>query len=471
MMMFNILDAKPSVVAGSFYPKDTKRLTTEVKDYLKNTDRFSAQNIDAIIVPHAGYVFSASTAAQAYASLHQTYKNVFLIGSSHHQNFQTASIYTQGNYKTPLGEVQVNQEIVSALMQNQLFTYNKKAHEKEHTLEVQLPFLQTLYGDELQIIPIIIGTSKLENIIALAKLLHPYFMDKDNLFVISSDLSHYPSYADANVIDKLTLDAISKNSSKEFIEAIVKNENSYVDGLVTSACGWSSLLTLLYMTQDEEYEYELLEYKNSGDTKYGDKDKVVGYGALRVYKKSTDFFLSQDEKKELLDLARLSLYELTLHNKKIIIDEKTISPKLRRHLGAFVTLNKKSKLRGCIGRFEPNQALYELVIDMAIAAAQNDPRFSKVEVAELEDIELEISVLSPRWEIHSLDEINLGEHGIYVESGLKHGTYLPHVATQMQWNKKEFVESCAFDKAQLNQDEYKNARFFIYNAIVFDDKK
>ena len=462
---------RPSAVAGSFYSNDKNELKADLQSYLQGAKKSTPKTIDAIIVPHAGYVFSAHTAAASYSTLNKKYKNIFLIGSSHHTHFEGASIFDGKSYSTPLGEVKINKELVKSLMQNKLFTYYKEAHTKEHTLEVQLPFLQNIYNDNLQIVPIILGTYELESIQQIAKILKPYFDKDENLFIISTDLSHYPTYEDANKIDKLTLDAIVKNNPLEFIDAIVKNENSNTKELFTSACGWSSLLTLLYMTQDNSYKYELLEYQNSGDTQYGDKNRVVGYGALRVYKDAGEFSLDEHEKKELLELAKLSLYEITLHHKKLQIDETKISPKLKKHLGAFVTLNKNGNLRGCIGRFEPNEPLYKVIIDMAIASAIHDTRFKQVSKDELENIDIEISVLTPRKQIYYLDEISLGKNGIYIESGLKSGTYLPHVATQMNWSKQEFVDSCAYDKAHLTKEEYKRAKFYTYDAIVFDKKK
>ena len=465
--MQNLHASRPSAVAGSFYSNDKKELSEQVKILLKDSKVFPLADVNAIIVPHAGYVFSADTASIAYRTLHKKYKNIFLIGSSHHINIDGASIYNAGDYKTPLGDVKVNKAIVSQLIEgSKLITYNPKAHDKEHTLEVQLPFLQTIYGDDLNIIPIIMASSNFETIQAVSKSLEPYFND-ENLFVISTDLSHYPTYEDAKKIDNFTLSALTKNNSQEFIDAIVNNENSFTSNLQTSACGWSSLLVLLELTKNQNYKYELLQYKNSGDSIYGDKEKVVGYSALRIYKEKNEFFLSREEKEELLNIAKLSLYEATLKNKKIKIDKEKVSPKLHQNLGAFVTLYKDGNLRGCIGRFEPNQSLYDVVIDMAIASSQNDTRFSKVTTDELDSIKIEISVLTPRKRIDSIDEIEIGKHGIYVQKGSKTGTYLPHVASQMNWNVKQFIDSCAKEKAGILFNNYDELELFTYEAIVF----
>ena len=468
--MENLNANRACAVAGTFYSNDKTELSSQVKSLLQNAKIFKEEDVEAIIVPHAGYVFSARTAATAYKTLEKKYKNIFVIGSSHHVSFDGASIYNIGNYKTPLGEINTNQTIVNALMQNSLFVYNRDAHTKEHTLEVQLPFLQTIYGDELNIVPIIIATQNMESIIEISKILKPYFHDKDNLFVISTDLSHYPDYEDANVVDRRTLNALTTNNPQEFINVIVQNEGSNTKGLVTSACGWSSLLVLLNMTKDENYKYEILEHKNSGDTQYGEQNRVVGYGALRVYKDSDKFYLTDKEKEELLNLAKLSLYESTIKNKRVEVDESTISPKLKQHLGAFVTLHKEKQLRGCIGQFEPNQPLYKVVIEMAISAARFDRRFTPVTEEELENIDLEISVLTPRKKINSLDEIKIGRDGIYITKGDKNGTYLPQVATDMNWSVEEFVRSCCEEKAGISSNDCKNAEIFTYEAIVFDKK-
>lgn len=466
-LMQNLHASRECAVAGSFYSNDKNELNAQLTQLLKTTKTFEPKDVKAIIVPHAGYIFSAQTAVTAYKTLNKKYKNIFLIGSSHHINIDSASIYNIGNYKTPLGEIKTNHKIVSELMKNsELFSFDKNAHAMEHTLEVQLPFLQKIYGDDLSIVPIIMATSNLQTIINISKTLKQYFND-ENLFVISTDLSHFPSYEDANSIDKKTINSISTNNTQDFIDNIVQNDNYPVDSLSTTACGWASVLTLMYLTKDENYNYELLDYKNSGDSKYGDKERVVGYTAMRIYKNTDEFTLSEDEKNELLELAKLSLYEATTNHKRVKIDESKISSKLKTPLGAFVTLNKNKNLRGCIGRFEPNQPLYEVVIDMAIAAAQHDTRFKRVTQDELKDIEIEISVLTPRKQISTLDEIKLGEDGIYIQKGSKHGTYLPHVATQTGWSVEEFVRSCAVDKAGISVSEIKDADVFTYKAIVF----
>lgn len=180
-----------------------------------------------------------------------------------------------------------------------------------------------------------------------------------------------------------------------------------------------------------------------------------------------EFYLTDEEKKALKEIAKASLYEAVIHNRKIALDESQVSQKFKLHLGAFVTLKENSMLRGCIGRFEPNEPLYKVIIDMAISASQYDTRFNPVSKEELDNIEIEISVLTPRRRVHGLEDVVVGKHGIYLQYGAKNGTYLPQVATDMGWNAQEFIRSCCEEKAQIAPQHCKDAELYVYEAIVF----
>ncbi len=180
-----------------------------------------------------------------------------------------------------------------------------------------------------------------------------------------------------------------------------------------------------------------------------------------------EFKLSEAEKQSLKEIAKAALYEAVINNQKIALDESKVPEKFKLHLGAFVTLKKDGMLRGCIGRFEPDEPLYKVIIDMAISASRYDTRFPPVTKEELENIEIEISVLTPRRKVNSVDDVIVGKHGIYIEYGAKNGTYLPQVATDMGWNAEEFVRSCCVEKAGIAPEHCKNATLYVYEAIVF----
>ena len=436
----------------------------------------------AVIAPHAGYPYSGEVAATSYrqADPKKNYKNIFLLGNSHRFAFHGAAIYSAGNYKTPLGEVKVNTELANKLIEeNDVFIEHDRAHLEEHSLEVQLPFLQYYMEKDFQIVPILLGTSSESFARKLAGVLKPY-LNEDNLFIISADFSHYPEYSDANNVDMNTARAICSNDVAHLLTALKQNEEKNIPNLATSACAWPSILTLLHMTQDdrEHLEYELIRYQNSGDTRMGDKSRVVGYCSIAVSmhdskntQKQNKFMLSNEDKKALLEIARNTMDSYIRQGTIYSVDKNPYSNSLQTHTGAFVTLHKNGKLRGCIGRFQPDKPLCEVVRDMAISASTKDYRFKPVEAAELDEIELEISVLTPLEKITDPEKINLGQHGIYIKKGSNSGTFLPQVATQTGWNLEEFLGHCARDKAGIGWDGWKEADLYIYEAVIFTEEE
>lgn len=465
-------------VAGQFYPASPQELNSVLDVYFKEgVPRKVQGDVIALIVPHAGYVFSGKVAASGYNQLstEKKYENIFLIGSSHRMAFDGASVYASGNFITPLGTIKVNKSIGKELVSKyNFFSDRTDAHLQEHSLEVQLPFLQKKLGTDFQIVPIVIGTQSEEICKKISDALKPYFKP-GNLFVISSDFSHYPSYDDAKKVDKATADAIVSNSPDELLRILSKNEEKRIPKLATSLCGWTSVLTLLNLTrQNPDLSRDIISYMNSGDSEYGDKSGVVGYYAIAFsippQKKRTVFEISPSDQRELLAIARKTISMYLTERKIPPIDTNRLSETVRRHAGAFVTLHKKGVLRGCIGRFDAEEPLYSVVQKMAIAASTEDYRFPQVEVKELNDIDIEISVLSPMRKISSKDEITLGKHGIYIRKGNRSGTFLPQVATETGWTVEEFLGHCAQDKAGIGWDGWKDAEVYIYEAYVFSEK-
>ncbi len=463
---------KPAV-AGKFYPSNKEELKTQVENLLKQAKTPISESTLAVISPHAGYVFSGNVAASAIKQFNpnKKYENVFILATSHTMYFDGASIYSEGNFVTPLGEVKVNQNLAKELIEKyDVFKSLPEAHRDEHCIEVQLPFLQLHLKNDFSIIPIVIGSEGLNTAKEIANALKPYFNDK-NIFIISSDFSHYPSYDNAVKIDNETAQAIVSGNPENFITTINKYKKGEVKNLATTCCGWSSVLSLMYLVDTNKFEYNLVEYKNSGDSHYGDKDRVVGYWAISVsQKKSNKFELSDDEKIELLKLARNTLEEKLLRNTRPDISSIKITENIKQNCGAFVTLHKDGQLRGCIGQFEPKIPLYEVVIDKAIAAALFDYRFSPLTKEELNQVDIEISVLTPLRKINSISEIELGKHGIYIKKGIKGGTFLPQVAKETGWTLEEFLGHCARDKAGIGWDGWKNADIYVYEAIIFSEK-
>jgi AmmeMemoRadiSam system protein B/AmmeMemoRadiSam system protein A len=476
-------DREP-VAAGRFYSADKKTLTNDLSQlFAGNENKIASPNVRAIISPHAGYVFSGKIAAAAFAAIEpdRHYKNIFIIGSSHVMAFNGASVYNTGDYLTPLGRMKVNREIGEKLKSgNSCFRFPVTSHSQEHSLEVQIPFIQYYFKDPPPIVPIIIGTDNKSTIREIATALKPYF-NSENLFIISSDFSHYPSYTDANIIDKATADAILSGNTETFLSTLQKNSAKGIQGLATSMCGWTSGLTLLYLTEkDNGLDFKKIAYCNSGDSQYGNNEEVVGYNAIIVTEKKTapdasgnsenEVSFTSAEKDMLFSIARGSISKILNENKRQIIDPATVPPALKKQMGAFVTLKIKGVLRGCIGRFISTDPLYEIVNQMAEASAFEDNRFSPLTKNEFEKTDIEISVLGPLKKISDTSEIVLGKHGIYIKKDYRTGTMLPQVAIEQKWSREEFLGYTSREKAGLGWLGWKDAEIYIYEAVVLEEK-
>jgi len=180
---------------------------------------------------------------------------------------------------------------------------------------------------------------------------------------------------------------------------------------------------------------------------------------------------SKEEINQLFSIARNSIYKKLYENKTQIIDPSTVLPDLKKNMGAFVTLNIGTTLRGCIGKFAETDPLYEVVNQMAVAAASEDTRFPPVSKEEFNKLKIEISVLGPLKKIHDISEIVLGKHGIYIEKYFRSGTILPQVATSNHWTVEQFLGYTSRDKAGIGWDGWKTADIYIYEATVLEENK
>ena len=252
-------------VAGTFYPANPVQLHAMIDGYLSNAS--SSNKIPkAIIVPHAGYIYSGPIAANAYSRLKNArdlIKRVVLVGPSHRVAFQGLAVSQAQTFDTPLGSIVVDQLAVDALLSLQFVHVSDQAHAFEHSLEVQLPFLQTLL-DEFTLVPIVVGDASAEQV---ATVLDKLWGGVETLIVISSDLSHYHDYATAQRLDQATSAAI---------EALDGQRLSY-----ESACGRIPVCGLLNIARQKSLAIKTIDLRNSGDTA-GDKKRVVGYGAYVI---------------------------------------------------------------------------------------------------------------------------------------------------------------------------------------------
>ena len=490
IVMQTFSQSKPTdrspVAAGKFYSADKDTLTKDLSRLFGECIKSPAGlKVRAIISPHAGYIYSGKIAASAFSTIDRNavFKNIFVIGSSHVMAFDGASVYNTGDFITPLGKVIVNKEIANKLKsENKLFDFPVTAHIQEHSLEVQMPMIQYYFKNQAPVVPIIIGTNDINNIRKLAEILRPWFTP-DNLFVISSDFSHYPAYKTAVENDRATAESIISGDPQKFLLTLRKNEERDDPGLVTSMCGWTSGLLLLYLSEgNSNLEFRKIDYCNSGDSRFGTRDEVVGYNALALLEKSKspaevkplaeEIKFTDSEKDKLISIARDNIRSILENKKRITIDEKSLPEIFKRSFGAFVTLKMNGSLRGCIGRFVSSDPLWKVVLESSQSSAFEDPRFMPLSKDELPKTDIEITVLGPMKKINDIHEIVLGRHGIYIKKGFQSGTMLPQVPIENHWSLEEFLGYTSREKAGIGWDGWKNgADIYIYEGIVLEEKK
>ncbi|MEA1872816.1 MAG: AmmeMemoRadiSam system protein B [Bacteroidota bacterium] len=473
-----MMKIRESAVAGSFYTKNKISLQREITGYLENhTPSKKLIDTSIAICPHAGYMFSGQIAADAISLLDKNkIKRVFILATAHHHRFQGISINPQ-SYQTPLGIVKNDTKISESLIKEDFINHHPAAHTHEHSIEVELPILQ-VHLNNFTIVPILFGVCSEYEIAVMGKQLQQYIENPENALIVSTDFSHYPTYEDAKRIDKLTAEAIKSGSSNNLKQCLSEHKQKRISNLQTALCGEPAVLCAMQIADSATFDWEIISYSNSGDSFQGNTDSVVGYYAIRAGKSlKSEFELSNQAKKALLNYARDIIRHKIAPETYDSPSKKRLPKSLYEASGAFVTLHKGENLRGCIGRFSDENPLIDNVHKMAISAAFQDPRFESLQASELEEISIEISVLSPLKRIHDLDDFTLGKHGIYIIKRDKNGnitnsgTFLPQVADSQNWTKSDFLGHCSRDKAGVGWDGWKNAELYRYNALIFSDKE
>ncbi|MBN2374555.1 AmmeMemoRadiSam system protein B [bacterium] len=484
-------------VSGQFYPSDPKGLRDSIQQFLQQASPAKPKGrLKALICPHAGYQYSGQVAAFSYKLLEgEDFDTVILLGPSHRFNLKGISVWPSGTYKTPLGDVKINKRVAAQLLESSNFTrFEKQAHMNEHSLEVQIPFLQAVLKDFL-IVPVLVNRLSTSEIIQISRKIASLLNDSGTLLIVSTDLSHYHPYDEANDMDKKAIDAI-KNIDIEGLMELLKNGESEI-------CGETSVMLLLETVKHmgHSVKIDLIKYANSGDTS-GMKDRVVGYASMSMTisdegnmqqsetngdesadKKSgsdpaergdgklpeSENLLNEQEKKKLLQIARSSI---TAHLAGKPLPEFDVTePRLLEQRGAFVTLHKRGMLRGCIGYVRAIMPLYKSVSDCAVSAAVKDYRFPPLQRQELDEIDIEISALTPLKKIDDIKQIRVGEHGLYISLPPRTGLLLPQVATEYGWDRLEFLAHTC-QKAGIPDDAWqKGADIYIFSAQVFGEKE
>lgn len=450
-------------VAGQFYPGDRDELSRAVAGYLANVKDLPEIDgqILALIVPHAGYVYSGQIAAYAYKLLENSpVKNVIICCPSHRYPFEGISVYGPGvRWQTPLGSIACHNRYCQGLID-----YDKRiknlgeVHRLEHSLEVQLPFLQAVL-DDFALVPAAMGNPTPETINLLADALSALGVDDSTIMIASTDWQHYKSAAEGWTYDSAGLACLQEMDADKLIKFLSEKK--------TLMCGGGSVAAVMKAAIARgANRVAVLKYGDSGDIT-GDKSSVVSYVAAVLYRHEIQEGLSETDKKALLKIARQSI-ETYLRDGSVPTFD--VPESLRKAGAAFVTLEKNDRLRGCIGQTAAITPLVETVSHCAIQAAVSDPRFTPVTADEMTGIHIEISVLTPLQRVKSLEEIKVGRDGLTITMGRNRGLLLPQVATEYGWDRTTFLQQTC-RKAGLPPDAYLSDRAEIYRfqAVIFGE--
>ncbi|OFV79461.1 MAG: hypothetical protein A2Y78_04925 [Acidobacteria bacterium RBG_13_68_16] len=487
-------EVRPPAVAGAFYPGSVRELQRDVQGYLHGEP--TGHPPAAVIAPHAGYVFSGATAGKTFAGLAGgTYTRVILLGPSHYESFRGGALPAPEitAFATPLGEMPLDRAAAAKLSKYPEFSGPARAHNREHCLEVELPFLQATLGG-VSIVPILVGNAT-DRAAArgMARRLAE-FVGPDTLIVVSSDFTHHggpygykPFATDATLPPKLI--ALGKSTAARAVAIDPRGFSDQIEVSGDTVCGARPIGVLL----------ELLAHAFQGTGRVADvttSAEVSGEMGQVVTYVGVDFTgtwgpwrddppaphpteLSAAEQKSALALARATLTTHLTHEGQLAdwFGAHKVEGNLAAPSGVFVTINnrgakakKAGRLRGCIGTMEATEPLVDAIVEAAVSAA-HDPRFPELDARELLEVELEVSVLSPMRPVPGSDAIVLGKHGVLLTKSGRRAVFLPQVATETGWDLNTFLSNLSL-KAGLSPDAWKSgATFEVFTAQVFGEKE
>jgi MEMO1 family protein len=462
------------IKADRFYPSapsELRAILAQLTAKAQNTrlENLPNEKLRAIVLPHAGYIYSGWTAAHASKVLNlNQFSKVILLGPDHHIGFSNGAICDVAAYETPLGRIKLHENTAELLRQPELFHSLPLSLDKEHSLEVVLPFLQ-IYLGKFQLIPIMVGRADIKGLSAALD----GIIDCDTLMVISSDLSHFLSYNEAVKRDRDTINQIMNLNPIKLIET----DNR--------ACGVAPILIVMEMAHRHHWQPKLLHYSNSGDTA-GSRSRVVGYTAIAFFgdfpmeKKDSNARFTEKQGQLLVELARKTIVEkLTgklTDTESDMLTESLKDKNFQAHCGTFVTLKIQGKLRGCIGNLTSTEAVLEGIKRNAVNAAFHDPRFASLSASELDRTDIEVSILTEPLPMNYrnaqdlIQKLRINVDGVIIRKNHASATFLPQVWEQLSRPEDFLTHLCL--KAGLPSDAWKSSGLEVltYQVQYFEEE-
>jgi MEMO1 family protein len=469
---------RPPAVAGAFYPGEPQELQRMVDSLLQQAPAAPADTLQALVVPHAGYIYSAAIAAAGWKALAGSNPDlVYVLGTAHYAPRPGFYAWAGRAFRTPLGDYPVDAAAVRALVAAcPQIQFLPEVWTQEHSVEVQVPFLQRV-APGAKLIPLVVADASLEDCRAVGAALARQAAGRKAVIVASTDLSHYPAWADARRVDQAMIQAMLTLDPGRLAQQDRKWMGRGIEQLACTVCGLSAVETVMAAaTRLGANRAQLLASANSGDVS-GDKTRVVGYAAMAFYgpaapapPAAAEGEFAPAQQAELLALARAAIAQALGAGKPA--QNPAVPAWMQTPCPVFVTLKEHGDLRGCIGMTEAVLPLGEAVKQMARSAAFEDPRFAPVTAGELPKLDIEISVLSPLRRIQTPADIKLGVHGVVVRREGRSGLFLPQVATETGWSRDVFLDELCSQKAGLPAGAWrdKETELYVFTVQAFSEK-
>lgn len=477
-------EVRKSALAGTWYPAGAGELSRTVEGFLKGARaETSLRDPWIFFLPHAGYAYSGEVLASAYSLMRGRDPDlIVIIAPSHYGSFSGCSLPSADWYETPLGLVRVDLSAAAELLKTPYFRNHRRAHEKEHAIEIHLPFLQTVFRGvrekETPILPVLAGQITPGE----APLISRHLMDvirkkRRPLLIISTDFTHYgprfgyrPFGGVSGKALREKIRVLDEGALKYILRGDPGGFDAYMRKTSATICGRNPILLALTLPL-RDYRAERIAYRNSGDDT-GDYENCVTYAAVAAVGggvKDSSGALSPETRRYLLRLARSHLSSWVNRGRGEDSPGADIPPSCLEKRGVFVTLTKKGTLRGCIGYIEGIKPLCEGVRDNAYNAAFRDPRFEPLKKGELKEVRIEISVLTVPMPVRDIRDIRVGRDGLIVEHNGRRGLLLPQVPVEWGWNREEFLrQTCR--KAGLPDNAWMTgAKVYAFQAEVFGE--
>ncbi len=479
--MADKLVRQPSA-AGLFYPINPSEIRNIIEGYFNKIESLKMPNVPiGILAPHASFNFSAQTAAFAYKQVqNEHFDDIVILGAPHTYPIESIAISECSAYKTPLGEIEVDTDICASLLDYyETFKYCPEAHKNEHSIEMQLPFIQIATKTQ-RIVPILVGTEQPLILDILSKALFELLCDKKILIVISTDLSHFAQYEDAINIDRELLDSLVTMCVPAIRNKMDELDNKPVSHLAGVACARGAILAGINAVQYfGASESVLLNYCNSGDSEGGDKNSVVGYGSLAFYKSKKEFApeniqpLEKQSAESYIGSSLLLIARETINsvvNNSPLPNYSVHDKFLLEKFGAQIIVEKSGRVLGSKFVFSSEHPIYKLVQNISETIAENYIKHLTLPNFGLSNVKIKITLLKDIYRLESIKDIKIGEQGLYLEWGTNRVALFPSEAIEFGWD----AESCVrrlYTKAgvPLHLWLYPEVEIYYFNVLTFED--